>query len=318
MLYLWRKWSKRWTWSRAGGRRRVAAAVAAGSIVAAGMSAVLAGLASPSAWAGTVTVQRGQTLTEIAAELHTTVAALMTANQLQNPNRILAGQRLEVPSPTAESGNASTTVVVQRGQTLFAIAARFGVSVSALAAANGISNPNHVLSGTRLVVPQGASGMALADDATPIAGTDVAVGGLPTQLADNPSRLTLEPDFASAAATYGVSLPLLEALCWWESGWQVAIVSPDGAVGVCQVEPATAAFVDQFLVDTDLNPSTAAQNIDLGAAYLASLLRQTAGNVSEALAGYYQGLASVRQQGMSAPTDTYVEGVEAYASIFAR
>ena len=318
MLWLWRKWSKRWTWSRAGGRRRVAAAAAAGSIVAAAMSAALAGLASPSAWAGTVTVQRGQTLTEIAAELHTTVAALMTANQLQNPNRILAGQRLEVPSPTAESGNASTTVVVQRGQTLFAIAARFGVSVSALAAANGITSPNRVLAGSRLVVPQGASGMALADDTTPIVGTNVAVGGLPTELADNPSRLTLEPDFASAAATYGVSLPLLEALCWWESGWQLAIVSPDGAMGVCQVEPATAAFVDQFLVDSDLNPSTAAQNIDLGAAYLASLLRQTGGNVSEALAAYYQGSASVRQQGMLPATDTYVEGVEAYASIFAR
>jgi hypothetical protein len=39
--------------------------------------------------------------------------------------------------------------------------------------------------------------------------------------------------------------------------------------------------------------------------------------VSQALAGYYQGLASVRQRGLLASTATYVRGIEAYAAIFA-
>jgi len=43
--------------------------------------------------------------------------------------------------------------VVQRGDNLFRIALRFGVSMQALAAANGITNYNHVYVGQALVIP---------------------------------------------------------------------------------------------------------------------------------------------------------------------
>lgn len=49
--------------------------------------------------------------------------------------------------------------VVQRGETLSQIARRYGVSMAALAQANGISNPNFIYSGQRLTIP-GASGGA--------------------------------------------------------------------------------------------------------------------------------------------------------------
>lgn len=333
---------------------------------------VVAVMTAPPAWAGTVTVQPGQDLTQIAAELGTTVAALVAANGLDDPNHVLAGELLQVPisgggdassttsvvvqpgqdltqiaarygvsvsqlaaanglenpnqllagavlqvpgSGAASPGAGTTSVVVQPGQTLTAIATQYAVSVSALAALNGLQNPNYILAGTTLLIPQSAT--ALADYSTPADNT-VAAGGLPSQLAANPGRLTLEPDFAAAAATYGVPLPLLEALCWWESGWQAAVVSPTGALGVCQIEPATADFVDEYLADSDLDPQVASQNIDIGAAYLASLLVHTGGNVSEAVAGYYQGLASVEQHGMTTATADYVQGIEAYAAIFSR
>lgn len=48
---------------------------------------------------------------------------------------------------------ASTVYVVQRGDTLARIAARYGVSVSAIAAANGIRNANLIYTGQRLVIP---------------------------------------------------------------------------------------------------------------------------------------------------------------------
>ena len=67
-----------------------------------------------------------------------------------------------------------------------------------------------------------------------------------------------------------------------------------------------------------MNPNTAAQNIDLGAAYLHSLLAATGGNQSLAIAGYYQGLFSVRASGMFPSTVTYVHGILAYAAIFGR
>ncbi|HAM00710.1 MAG TPA: hypothetical protein DCQ30_00550, partial [Acidimicrobiaceae bacterium] len=327
------------------------------------------------AWAGTVTVRPGQNLSQIAAQLHTSVAALVAANRLADPNRVLAGQLLEIPGSStgaapgtavvvqpgqtlsaiasrygvsvaalaaanrlgdpnhllagfrlvipgdAGSGDAgwpaigvvssvatTRTVVVGRGQTLTSIAAANGVSVRALAAANKISNPNRVLAGTRLVVPGTAgSGMALASYTVPSPGT----GGLPAKLAANPGRLALRPAFVSAAARYGVPVSLLEALCWWESGWQSAIVSSTGAIGVCQIEPYTATFVDRYLAGAALNPQVAEQNIAIGAAYLSSLLRATGGDVGQAVAGYYQGLESVRHHGMLPATANYVRGIEA-------
>ena len=51
----------------------------------------------------------------------------------------------------------STVHVVQPGDSLSVIAARYGVSMSALASANGISNNDHVWVGQRLTIP-GASG----------------------------------------------------------------------------------------------------------------------------------------------------------------
>ena len=58
----------------------------------------------------------------------------------------------------AEPEPASTVYVVQRGDTLSRIAARYGVPVGALAAANGIRNANLVYTGQRLLIPGASSG----------------------------------------------------------------------------------------------------------------------------------------------------------------
>lgn len=50
-----------------------------------------------------------------------------------------------------------SSYTVRPGENLTGIASRLGVSTSALAAANGITNANHVLAGQRLVVPGSAS-----------------------------------------------------------------------------------------------------------------------------------------------------------------
>jgi lipoprotein-anchoring transpeptidase ErfK/SrfK len=60
----------------------------------------------------------------------------------------------------AESGSAAGVYVVQRGDTLSRIAARYGVSAGALAAANGIRNPNLIYTGQRLSIPGTSSAPA--------------------------------------------------------------------------------------------------------------------------------------------------------------
>ena len=290
--------------------------------VVVGASAGLSWIAPSPAGATTVRVQRGETLSAIAARYHTTVGALAAANRLANPDRIVAGSLLQIPGPPAATpsggGSSGLVVTVAAGQTLSAMAARYGVPVATLASFNGIADPDRVLAGSRLTIPpaSGVPGMALASFTAP-AGSP-AVGNLPAQLAAHPERLVLVPAFESAAARYGVPAAVLEALCWWESGWQTAIVSSTGAIGACQLEPATVTFVDRYLVGAPLDPHVASQNIQLGAALLAWLLQSTSGDLGLSLAGYYQGLLSVRQHGMFPTTSNYVKGIEAYAAIFAR
>lgn len=62
-----------------------------------------------------------------------------------------------VPTPTAPPGTpgAPAVHVVQRGENLFRIALRYGTTVEAIAAANGIRNPQLIYVGQRLTIPQG-------------------------------------------------------------------------------------------------------------------------------------------------------------------
>jgi LysM repeat protein len=62
------------------------------------------------------------------------------------------------PLATFAQGNVH---VVQAGETLIGVAARYGVSTSALAAANGIKANGWVYTGQRLVIPGGSSQIAV-------------------------------------------------------------------------------------------------------------------------------------------------------------
>lgn len=56
-----------------------------------------------------------------------------------------------------EQEDGQTVHVVQRGENLYRISVRYGVSIQAIAQANGISNVNLIFSGQRLVIPTGSA-----------------------------------------------------------------------------------------------------------------------------------------------------------------
>ncbi|HWE67833.1 MAG TPA: LysM peptidoglycan-binding domain-containing protein [Acidimicrobiales bacterium] len=270
--------------------------------------------ASPSAASRTITVVSGDTLSTLAARYGVTMAALAAANRITNPNQILIGATLVVPGPgvstasLVSSGGQTPSVTVQLGDTLTAIAARYGVSVAALAAANGITNPNYVTAGRHLALPA----LAAASSA-PVGGGSAS--SLPALLQASPDRLALRPTFVQWANTFGVPAALLEAMCWWESGWQSQVVSPTGAIGIGQLEPATTDEVRAQLGQPGLNPAVASDNIEMAARFLADLLRAT-GNTQTALASYYQGMASLALIGELPSTMQYVNGITAYIAAF--
>ena len=95
-------------------------------------------------------VKRGDTMYSIARRFHTTVQALALANKIVNPSRIYVGQRLVIPGGAVPSTRIH---IVQRGETLYSIARRYGTSVWAIAMANNLYNLNVIYAGQRLVIP---------------------------------------------------------------------------------------------------------------------------------------------------------------------
>ena len=110
------------------------------------------------------------------------------------------------------------------------------------------------------------------------------------------------------SGVYGVDSRLVRALAWWESGFNNALVSRAGALGVMQVTPATWAYVETVLVRRPI-PHTTAGNVHVGVAFLNQLLREFRGSARLALAAYVQGPRSVRKHGLFAETRMYVAGV---------
>lgn len=101
------------------------------------------------------TVQRGNTLSQIANTYGVTVAHIVELNNIQNPNLIYPGQKLRITESSSSTLNPviqNNYYTVQRGDTLSSIARRYGVSVQYLVNLNGIANPNLIYVGQMIKV----------------------------------------------------------------------------------------------------------------------------------------------------------------------
>lgn len=119
-------------------------------------------------------VQWGDTLGSVAGRCGTSVAAL----RLANPDLgywLYAGQTLWLPGAFLDGGAGLDTYIVARGDTLKKLAARFGVTMDALASQNGIRDYNLIYEGQRLLIP--AAGTTPPSDPPPSSGTYVVQRG---------------------------------------------------------------------------------------------------------------------------------------------
>ena len=98
--------------------------------------------------AGTYTVRSGDSWWSIATRHGMSMYTLAARNGRTIYSMLHPGDKLTISGQTAA---ATRTYIVRRGDTLSGIAGRLGVSVSALAARNNISNPNRIYVGQRLV-----------------------------------------------------------------------------------------------------------------------------------------------------------------------
>ncbi len=307
-------------------------------------------LAAGTARAATVTVAPGDTLGAIAARNGLSVTALARANGIGDPDHVQAGRRLVLPGSGATAGGGSSTgtvYVVRAGDSLGSIASRHGTSVAALAAGNGIRDPNLITAGRRLVISRRTGGVAVSsggasnaytvrpgDTLSAIAsrqGISVSALSAANGIRDPglivvgrvlrlpasrrgpaPSGPTSSAQVAGLiqvhAARYGVDPALARAIAWQESGWTQSVVSSAGAVGVMQLMPATAKWLGSSVVGRRLDPRRIEDNVEGGVAYL-GWLRRHGGSTRVAVGGYYQGLSSLRQRGPYDDTKSYVANV---------
>jgi N-acetylmuramoyl-L-alanine amidase len=280
-------------------------------------------------------VAPGESLYAVAAADGLSVDQLAAANGLSSDSQLTAGSSLAIPpqtgDTTATSSSASSSAVsapaessssvatssgggylVAPGDTLSAIAAREGVSVDQLAAANGLDPTGILPAGDTLSVGAGSSSTQEVA-ATPSTSSSSAGGAQPTAETVSPS------DVGTIAAQSGVSPSLAQAIADQESGFNNNEVSSTGATGVMQIEPGTWSYIQSNLGGPTLGAGgigSATDNVRGGVLLLRSLLNQTGGDPALAAAGYYQGLASVRAHGMYSDTQQYVNNVMALRGRF--
>jgi len=116
----------------------------------------------------------------------------------------------------------------------------------------------------------------------------------------------LDPAIAEAARKNALGANLLRAVIQQESAWNPCAVSSQGAMGLMQIMPATAATLGLS------NPFDPYDNIAAGSRYLRELLDRYGGDLTKALAGYNAGPAIVDAAGGIPPikeTQDYVREI---------
>lgn len=290
---------------------------------------------SSQASSATVTVRPGDTLSHISARHDVSVSAIIKANKLPSA-MIYPGQRLTVPGSKAASassggGSASSaaapsgrTVTVRAGDTLSGISVAQNVSLSALLNANPGVNARGLQVGQKITVPGTASRTAAyrdgegAKEGAPntflhYTYSDEVAGSAAANreyLADAPvpSRDEIAQIIRDTARRHGVDPALMLALSHMESGWNHRAVSPANAIGAMQVIPSTGDWASA-IVGRELNLLDPHDNITAGTVIMRALLR-SADNEDQAIAGYYQGLAGVQNNGMYPDTKNYVKAIQ--------
>ena len=266
----------------------------------------------------------GETLSGIAVRYRTTIAAIARSNDISDPSRIFAGQLLRIADGRgpgvrhgpARDGHAPSVGIhtVQYGQTLSGIAMRYRVSIASIVIANRIADPSFIQAGAQLRIPG-------RPDLRPAAGhgssRHASGTGMPAGMAALVAqRAEMRRLIAAESRRQGVPISFALAVAWQESGWQPAVVSSAGAVGVMQLLPATGDWIAATMLGEPVNVWDASSNVRAGVRLLRHYLDRYGGSRSLALAAYYQGQAATDAHGIYPVSQPYISSILILQDLF--
>ena len=281
----------------------------------------------------TYKVRTGDTLLSIAKRHGVSAPAIVELNDLRGRSTVRPGQILSLPAKNIHQQRTAGHRV-SAGETLEAIAERYQISVPALQAANAMGTSTVIREGELLSLSGSGATSSRARCSVPEAelpqlpaghqGTPYPAEVLAAArhnkwlLQQRPalSRNDITAMVRGIADYLGVDEDLAAALAQQESGMRQQVVSPVNAIGVMQVTPRAGAWAAELLSEP-IDVLDTAQNIRAGLAILRWLLAHT-DSEAEALAGYYQGLASVSAHGAHSDTRRFVHNVQVTAARFRR
>jgi len=221
-----------------------------GQVLKLSTSASAAGAATPVAAGsgGRYTIVHGDTISAIAARFGVTTQAVLTANGLGWSSIIYPGQTIAIPSggaplaiqtvssvtPVSSAAAASshapqaetTSYTIVAGDTISAIAARFGTTSAAILAANGMGSSTIIYSGRTLIIPVAGGSAASGTTAS----------GLSDEMAAN-VRLIIRTGQNLGVPDRGIVVALAAAM--QESGLRNLNYGDRDSVGMFQQRPST-------------------------------------------------------------------------------
>jgi LysM repeat protein len=286
-------------------------------VLATTMALAVAALPGGAGSTGRIPIRPGDSLWAIAERYGTTVELLKRLNHLPG-DTIYAGRTLLVPDLPRAARPAGTGTVryrVRPGDTVGAIAVRYRASVAAIVARNRLDRRATIRVGQLLAVPVWLAprhsprrpAAAPAWHYPPAVTAEAARHRRILARRPAPSRLAVRVLIRHTARAFGTDPALALAVAEQESGFQQNVVSAADAIGVMQVLPSTGRWLGRHVVGRRLDLLDVHDNVLAGVVLLRLLTR--AAPLPQAVAGYYQGLKSVRTRGMYRDTRRYVASV---------
>lgn len=178
-------------------------------------------------------VQKGETLYGIARQYGLAVDTIMTANSIKDVSKVQTGAKLLIPGKQLPGSAQAplTTYTIQKGDTLYGISRKFGISTDSIQKANSLDGttilPGQILSipGNSGIAGAGVGGTGEAGNRTAVSGiagsgTAVATVGSPTTVAENPAvKNPASGSVPKATATVLPSTPVtVKTPAWPVSG----------------------------------------------------------------------------------------------------